>query len=135
MTTIRSIDELWSYTDSLLSQRYRYFCLEGQLGAGKTTFVKQIVSWLWGDADLVQSPTYTYLNTYQTPQWTVVHIDMYRLEDEDNARRKWIFDAIDEGDIICIERPKRTSLYTDSDRIRLQFVLHDDGSRTIERIR
>ena len=58
--------------------------LTGDLGAGKTTFVKEIVSAL-GAKDLVTSPTFTLLNIYEA-EWPIYHFDMYRLSSAEEAQ-------------------------------------------------
>lgn len=57
--------------------------LEGDLGSGKTTFVKEVVSALGCD-DLVTSPTFTLLNTYEA-RFPIYHFDMYRLSSAEEA--------------------------------------------------
>lgn len=57
--------------------------LNGDLGSGKTTFVKEIVSALGCD-ELVTSPTFTLLNTYNVG-FPIYHFDMYRLESAEDA--------------------------------------------------
>lgn len=57
--------------------------LNGDLGSGKTTFVKEVVRCL-GCEDLVTSPTFTLLNTYNA-QFPVYHFDMYRLSSAEEA--------------------------------------------------
>lgn len=57
--------------------------LTGDLGSGKTTFVKEVVSALGCD-DLVTSPTFTLLNTYDA-KFPVYHFDMYRLSSAEEA--------------------------------------------------
>jgi len=57
--------------------------LNGDLGSGKTTFVKEIVGALGCD-DLVTSPTFTLLNTYNA-KFPIYHFDMYRLSSAEEA--------------------------------------------------
>ena len=57
--------------------------LNGDLGSGKTTFVKEVVRCLGCD-DLVTSPTFTLLNTYNA-KFPVYHFDMYRLSSAEEA--------------------------------------------------
>ena len=130
---ISSITELNTFAKDLLSQWYRKFLLEGSLGVGKTQFTKEIVSLLWWDKNSVQSPTYTYMNIYNLPEHKqLLHMDLYRFEQQEDAFNKWIFEAIDEHDLICIERPKREEEYTDSSWVRLQFSFTPDGQRQID---
>lgn len=58
--------------------------LNGDLGSGKTTFVKSVVQAL-GCGDLVTSPTFTLLNTYNG-KFPIYHFDMYRLSSAEEAR-------------------------------------------------
>lgn len=54
--------------------------LEGQLGAGKTTFVKGFVRGL-GYEGLIKSPTYTLVETYDVNAGMILHADLYRVQD------------------------------------------------------
>ena len=54
--------------------------LYGQLGAGKTAFVRGITRGLGGSADDVSSPTFTLIQEYATGRLTLYHVDLYRLE-------------------------------------------------------
>ena len=107
--------------------------MEGDLWVGKTQFVKWIMKALWSDPVQVQSPTYTYMNIYPLiSQWSqLLHMDLYRFEHQEDAFNKWIFEAIDEHDYICIERPRREEEYADSSWARLQFSFTPDGYREI----
>jgi tRNA threonylcarbamoyladenosine biosynthesis protein TsaE len=58
--------------------------LHGDLGCGKTTFVKEVVRALGGD-ELVTSPTFTLLNTYNA-KFPIYHFDMYRLSSAEEAK-------------------------------------------------
>lgn len=55
--------------------------LIGDLGAGKTTLTRGLVSALLNQATEVPSPTYTLVQTYDTPEFLLWHFDLYRVED------------------------------------------------------
>jgi tRNA threonylcarbamoyladenosine biosynthesis protein TsaE len=53
--------------------------LRGELGAGKTTWVRGFLAGLAGDPDQVASPTYAVLHRYEAPGCRLFHLDLYRL--------------------------------------------------------
>ncbi|WP_368645228.1 tRNA (adenosine(37)-N6)-threonylcarbamoyltransferase complex ATPase subunit type 1 TsaE [Alkalibacterium putridalgicola] len=57
--------------------------LEGQLGAGKTTFTKGIAEGL-GIERIIKSPTYTLIKEYMDGRLPLYHMDLYRLEDAED---------------------------------------------------
>jgi tRNA threonylcarbamoyl adenosine modification protein YjeE len=67
--------------------------LSGELGAGKTTLVKALVSVLGGEPNDVQSPTFSILHHYQSVP-PVIHIDAYRLEGVEDAMRAGLQDVL-----------------------------------------
>ncbi len=130
---IPSLEELNALAQSLIQSGYHKFLLEGELWVGKTQFVKELVAWLGGRPDEVQSPTYTYMNYYDIPEKKqLLHMDFYRFESQENAFSKWIFEAIDNHDYICIEWPQWEEGYVDSNRVRLHFSFNPDQTRTIK---
>lgn len=56
--------------------------LRGELGAGKTTWVRGFIQGLGGDPDQVASPTYAVLHRYEAPGCRVFHLDLYRLGEQ-----------------------------------------------------
>ena len=59
-------------------------CLKGELGAGKTTFVKGLAKALGiKEGYQVRSPTFTLVNEYPTRKGNLIHIDLYRVKDFD----------------------------------------------------
>jgi tRNA threonylcarbamoyl adenosine modification protein YjeE len=81
--------------------------LEGDLGAGKTTFVTGLIKGLKNSRGIrVQSPTYALARTYETKP-TLHHVDLYRLSDEVVLEDLGIESLLDDPDaIVCIEWPK-----------------------------
>jgi tRNA threonylcarbamoyladenosine biosynthesis protein TsaE len=76
------------------------FALRGELGAGKTQFVKGFVSGVGSRAE-VTSPTFTLIHEYADGRCPVYHFDFYRLDTPDEALRLGLEDYL-HGDGICI---------------------------------
>lgn len=79
--------------------------LYGDLGAGKTTLVKQVVKIL-GSEDDTSSPTYSLVNEYTIPEDLFYHIDLYRINDTHEAIDMGIVEYIDSKHFCFIEWPE-----------------------------
>ncbi len=63
---------------------YEVICLKGELGGGKTTFVRGLARGLGiKEGYQVRSPTFTIVNQYPTSKGDLIHIDLYRVRDFD----------------------------------------------------
>ena len=106
--------------------------LTGDLGAGKTTFVKDVVFAL-GCEDLVTSPTFTLLNTYNV-KFPVYHFDMYRLSSAEEAMNVGFEEYFDKNtlDGVCfVEWPENVEgLINDVDYV-IEIEKNGDLRRTI----
>ena len=105
--------------------------LNGELGAGKTTFVKGLVQALKGDVTSVQSPTYTLMHIYEA-RLTVVHIDAYRLDNNAALEALGYAEYADDG-ILCLEWADRLEPVTSSKHLwTLNFKHKEGGTRSVE---
>jgi tRNA threonylcarbamoyladenosine biosynthesis protein TsaE len=105
---------------------------EGELGAGKTTFIKAVARGL-GVAGPATSPTYALVHRYHGRRGPVFHLDCFRLRSPDEAADLDWEGLISEGDAILIEWPERAAgwIPTPSRRFRLRH-LSDPARRGLE---
>ncbi|MFH0342537.1 MAG: tRNA (adenosine(37)-N6)-threonylcarbamoyltransferase complex ATPase subunit type 1 TsaE [Chromatiales bacterium] len=80
--------------------------LSGDLGAGKTTFVRGLLKAL-GYRGLVKSPTYTLVETYSIGGRSIHHLDLYRLAGSDELEAIGVRDFVDGKTLCLIEWPER----------------------------
>ncbi len=84
-----------------------HFVLVGEMGAGKTTFIKAICKTL-GVTDSVSSPTFSIANEYTTEKGdTLYHFDFYRIEDEEEALDFGIEEYFESGALCFMEWAER----------------------------
>ena len=88
---------------------YSVIAFHGNLGAGKTTFIRALCHQL-GVTGNVSSPTFSIINRYVAEDdKPVIHIDMYRVKDDDEAINAGVEECIYSGDMCLIEWPERIS--------------------------
>ena len=87
-----------------LFQEHRILLLKGDLGAGKTTLVNALLREV--DAEEGSSPTFSLVNEYPTKMGDVYHLDLYRLEDPEEAFDFGIEDLLFGDDMLIIEWPE-----------------------------
>lgn len=98
--------------------------LEGELGAGKSTFARGLIRAL-GHEGPVPSPTYTLVEPYQLAAGTIYHVDLYRVADEEELRfLGW--NELDSG-LRLVEWPDRAPQLAESADLRLQLSYAGTG--------
>ncbi len=80
----------------------RFLALYGDLGVGKTAFVRGFVSVL-SPASLVRSPTFALVNEYRGGKYPLFHFDMYRIDSEDDLLSIGFYDYLDRNGICLVE--------------------------------
>lgn len=99
--------------------------LEGPLGAGKTALARALLRHLTHDPALeVPSPSYTLLQTYETPIGPVHHYDLWRLDGPDGLAELAWDDARD--DIVLVEWPDRLGVETPPGALTV-MLSHGEG--------
>lgn len=93
-----------SFTD-LLSKETNVYLLKGEMGAGKTTFVKELCKELKIE-DTVNSPTFAIVNEYKGKNNTIYHFDCYRLKNIQEAIEIGFEEYINSENLCLIEWPE-----------------------------
>ncbi len=111
--------------------QHNVVCLYGELGAGKTTFVKSFAKAL-GVQSRIISPTYVLIRTYNTGNnLQLFHIDAYRINVEKDTHEIEEILAQDNA-IIVIEWADRISSILPKKRIDIEFINKNNNEREIE---
>ena len=106
-------------------------CLQGDLGAGKTTFVQGIAQG-WGSLDSVSSPTFILVNVYRrADQSQLFHMDAYRLDSTPEAEELDLDSMLADGALI-IEWPERMAELIPSERLWIKLEHVDDEEREMK---
>src|ERR1700679_2613025 len=101
-------------------KRHEAVCLTGPLGAGKSTLARGLIQTLAGAAIEVPSPTFTLVQTYETPRVTVAHFDLYRLAGPDDVAELGLDEALDVGAAV-IEWPDKLGHHLPHDRLEIEL--------------
>ncbi|MGB9736245.1 MAG: tRNA (adenosine(37)-N6)-threonylcarbamoyltransferase complex ATPase subunit type 1 TsaE [bacterium] len=100
--------------------------LIGELGAGKTTFVKGFASAYNIHKDIVTSPTFTLINEYKGSV-TIYHADLYRIRSENELEGIGIHDLDTDKGFLLIEWPEKFKSLANSLDLFLVFSMKDNG--------
>ena len=108
----------------------RIFLFFGDMGAGKTTFIKALCSKL-GVHDKVSSPTYSIVNEYQSARGRVYHFDFYRLKEESEALDMGYEEYLYDGDYCLIEWPEKIKNLWPPEYVKVTISVAKDQQRLI----
>lgn len=110
----------------------RHIAFYGDMGAGKTTFIRAVACELGMDADeAANSPSFSIVNEYTTPDGILYHFDFYRLETLEEAFDIGIEDYFDSGRLCLMEWPERIIPLLPEDTVTVKLEVNDDDSRTL----
>ena len=104
--------------------------LMGDLGAGKTEFVKGLAMGL-GTKDEVTSPTFTLVHEYGGGRLTLFHMDFYRLNEEGELNELGFEDYLAAGGVCANEWGDKFPKRLPQDAVSIRFIIHDADKRTI----
>jgi len=117
---------LGGYLFCRLARRYRTFLLYGEMGSGKTTFVRGFVRVAGYEG--VRSPTFTMITVYPTPFGRIHHVDLYRLQGEEDFYTLGLLDVLDR-EIVVIEWAERLPLRVEG--VRVEFAVVGEDERAV----
>jgi|SRR5213592_138962 len=106
--------------------------LYGDLGAGKTQFVRGLVRGLGGNGRDVSSPTFVLLNVYDTGRLTVYHLDAYRVGGADDFEAIGFTELLAEGGVVVVEWADRVESLLPLDRINVRIKPLGETTRLID---
>jgi tRNA threonylcarbamoyladenosine biosynthesis protein TsaE len=105
--------------------------LEGDLGAGKTQFVRGLVKALGGNPRDVSSPTFILLNVYKTPRFPIYHLDAYRVHSGEDFSAIGFAELLEQNGVVVVEWPSRVKEILPPDRINVTFEITGKTRRKI----
>ena len=129
---VGSVEETWALAKELAKELKPgdIVCLEGDLGAGKTTFTQGLAAAL-GVPGRVTSPTFCIVQEHQSPDVLLVHMDLYRLHGEEDVEAIGWEDYLARGAIFAIEWPERAGSLIPSTAHRVVFRHLGEENRRI----
>ena len=129
--TSRSEQDTMELAENIESEKFpgMIICLDGELGSGKTVFVKGFAKSL-GIEENITSPTFNIVKEYETGELPLYHMDVYRLEDtnEDIGFQDYFssdaISIIEWSDLIADSLPE--------ERLDIKFKLIDENTRVLK---
>lgn len=132
--TCQSPDELKPIASALVEyyKEKKIFAFHGQMGAGKTTFIKTICEYL-KVTDTVSSPTFAIINEYLTADTgSVYHFDLYRIKSWTEMLEIGYEDYFYSGNYCLLEWPEKIVNLLPEETVHVDITVSPDGSlRTI----
>lgn len=132
MEFIFSLEDIASVADIIVTQSpHKVILFHGEMGAGKTTFIKQFCKTL-GVTEATSSPTFSLVNEYQTTDnQTVYHFDFYRLKDEHEALDMGADDYFYYGNWCFIEWAENVPNLIPDEHSVITIEVLEDGKRLL----
>lgn len=127
---INSAQELQSVATQLLAfaNGNKFFIFEGEMAAGKTTFIKVFCAIL-GVVDVVSSPTFSIVNEYESKTGLIYHFDFYRLKNQQEAYDIGYEEYFYSGDYCLVEWPSKVEDLLPESYIKVEIKIAGDEQR------
>ena len=129
--TSRSIEDTMELAENIESEKFpgMIICLDGELGSGKTVFVKGFAKSL-GIEENITSPTFNIVKEYQIGEMPLYHMDVYRLESTDESIG--FDDYFNSDGISIIEWSELIEDSLPEERLDIKFKVIDEDTRIIK---
>lgn len=129
-TSINSTAELKTVAEQLLkfANNNTFFIFEGEMAAGKTTFIKAFCDAL-GVKEVVSSPTFSIVNEYEATNGLVYHFDFYRLKNVQEAYDIGYEDYFYSDSVCLIEWPSKIEELLPETYIKVEISITGETSR------
>ena len=130
---IKSLDEIEKAAAEFLPclKYSRVVAFYGEMGAGKTTFIKALCACL-GVTDMVNSPTFSIINEYFTSKRELIyHLDLYRLRNPEELLDIGYEDYLQSGNYLFIEWPEKAESLLSPECILARISRNSDESRRL----
>ncbi len=128
--TSRCEEDTMEIAENIESEKFpgMVICLDGELGSGKTVFVKGFAKAL-GLKETITSPTFSLVKEYPDGEMPLYHMDVYRLDD---SNEEFGLDDYLNQDAVCIiEWPEMIEGQLPEERLDIKFKVIDDNTRVL----
>lgn len=131
--TSKSIEDTMELAENIESEAFpgMVICLIGELGSGKTVFVKGFAASL-GIEDTITSPTFTLIKEYMSGEMPLYHMDVYRVED--GAESLGISDYFNKEGVSIIEWADLIKNHLPKERLEIKFKVINENTRILRLI-
>ena len=127
--TSKSVEDTLTLAENIESEKFpgMVICLNGDLGSGKTVFVKGFAASL-GIDDNITSPTFTIIKEYMSGELPLYHMDVYRIDDDEDFG---VEDYFNRAGICIIEWAELIEDRLPSERLDINFKIIDENTRIL----
>ncbi|MDE5889111.1 MAG: tRNA (adenosine(37)-N6)-threonylcarbamoyltransferase complex ATPase subunit type 1 TsaE [Bacilli bacterium] len=128
--TSRSVEDTMELAENLESEKFpgMVICLDGELGSGKTVFVKGFAKAL-GLKETITSPTFSLVKEYPDGEMPLFHMDVYRLDESNDEFG--LDDYLNQDGVCIIEWPEMIESQLPEERLDIKFKVIDDNTRVL----
>jgi tRNA threonylcarbamoyladenosine biosynthesis protein TsaE len=133
MDAIFGLPQIQSVAKALwqVGKKHKVWAFHAEMGTGKTTFIHALCEYL-GVKDAISSPTFAIVNQYESAEAGVLlHMDWYRLKDEEEAIMAGIEDHLLSGQYCFIEWPEKATGLLPDDTFHVHLQLLDTVTRRL----